>query len=312
MTLVDARPPALTAGSHMPHTGPPAPGWHRALRPLGAFAALGAIAAMPLVTRAPVTEPAAAAARPRTAVSTPAVARPIAPAAVRARPVRATRGAARVAVAVPPRVVGSRVARVPVQGRSFSGYATWYGPGFHGRRTANGETFDTHEMTAAHKTLPFGTLLHVCTYRRCVDVRINDRGPFGRGRVVDLSYAAARQLGIAYQGVAWVSATPTYSRWETRPIFAPSPVRAVPPAVADAPPYGVAWPDRNKPLTAAQVRAVSIPATADASGGLPVALFVGLALAFALVLGVRRWRPLFVRARLPLLKVRRPELAFAR
>ncbi len=115
---------------------------------------------------------------------------------------------------VAPRAARGGVRRTPVAIRtrlvesvSFSqrGRASWYGPGFHGRRTANGERFDTGEMTAAHRTLPFGTRARVCTRRRCVSVRINDRGPFIAGRVVDLSHAAAQELGITDTGVARVT-----------------------------------------------------------------------------------------------------------
>ncbi|MGH8831835.1 MAG: septal ring lytic transglycosylase RlpA family protein [Polaromonas sp.] len=83
------------------------------------------------------------------------------------------------------------------------GQASWYGPRFHGRRTANGERYDMHALTAAHKTLPFGTLVRVRSLvtGREVDVRINDRGPFGPGRVIDLSRAAAEALGMLGLGV---------------------------------------------------------------------------------------------------------------
>src|SRR4051794_4323827 len=88
-----------------------------------------------------------------------------------------------------------------------TGAASWYGPGFHGKRTANGETFNTHALTAAHKTLPFGTQLRVTNERtgRSVVVRINDRGPYARGRVIDLSKAAAQPVGIL--GVGTVTLT---------------------------------------------------------------------------------------------------------
>jgi rare lipoprotein A len=78
------------------------------------------------------------------------------------------------------------------------GAASWYGEDFHGRRTSNGETFDMHQLTAAHKTLPFGTQVLVTNVRngRSVLVKINDRGPFKPNRVIDLSYAAARQIGV--------------------------------------------------------------------------------------------------------------------
>jgi rare lipoprotein A len=80
-----------------------------------------------------------------------------------------------------------------------AGMASWYGPGFHGRRTANGERFDTHALTAAHRTLPFGTQVRVTnqTNGRSVVVRINDRGPYAGGRVIDLSNASAQAIGIS-------------------------------------------------------------------------------------------------------------------
>ena len=84
--------------------------------------------------------------------------------------------------------------------------ASWYGPGFHGRTTANGERYDMHGLTAAHKTLPFGTKLRVC-YNSCVDVRINDRGPFIGARELDLSYGAAQAIGLVAPGVANVEVT---------------------------------------------------------------------------------------------------------
>ena len=82
------------------------------------------------------------------------------------------------------------------------GGASWYGPGFHGRRTASGERFDMHALTAAHRTLPFGTLVrvHSLVNGREVDVRITDRGPFSRGRVIDVSRAAAEELGMLGMG----------------------------------------------------------------------------------------------------------------
>ena len=84
--------------------------------------------------------------------------------------------------------------------------ASWYGPGFHGRTTANGERYDMHGLTAAHKTLPFGTKLRVCL-DSCVDVRINDRGPFIGARELDLSYGAAKAIGLVNPGVANVEVT---------------------------------------------------------------------------------------------------------
>ena len=87
------------------------------------------------------------------------------------------------------------------------GHASWYGGQFHGRRTASGETYDKYALTAAHKTLPFGTIVRVrsLTLGREVDVRINDRGPFAPGRVIDVSQAAAEALGLTGAGVGEVS-----------------------------------------------------------------------------------------------------------
>ena len=84
--------------------------------------------------------------------------------------------------------------------------SSWYGGYFHGRTTANGETYNMYGHTAAHKTLPFGTELRVC-YDTCVDVRINDRGPFIGARELDLSYGAAKAIGLVPSGVANVSVT---------------------------------------------------------------------------------------------------------
>jgi rare lipoprotein A len=83
------------------------------------------------------------------------------------------------------------------------GQASWYGPRFHGRRTASGERLDMYALTAAHKTLPFGTLVRVRSVMtgREVEVRINDRGPFAKGRVIDVSKAAAQALGMMQDGV---------------------------------------------------------------------------------------------------------------
>lgn len=82
------------------------------------------------------------------------------------------------------------------------GIASYYGKKFHGRRTANGERFDMRAMTAAHKTLPFGTMVRVTnpSNGRSVIVRINDRGPYAHGRTIDLSRAAAEQIGIISRG----------------------------------------------------------------------------------------------------------------
>jgi len=84
------------------------------------------------------------------------------------------------------------------------GMASWYGPGFHGRLTANGERYNQGQLTAAHRSLPFNTKVRVTNLRngQSVVVRINDRGPFSRGRVIDLSAGAARSIGVFSSGVA--------------------------------------------------------------------------------------------------------------
>ena len=86
-----------------------------------------------------------------------------------------------------------------VQHSAYNGYASWYGPGFQGHRTANGERFNTYGYTAAHRSLPLGCRVLV-TNRvngRSVVVRINDRGPFGTGKVIDLSRASAQAIGMS-------------------------------------------------------------------------------------------------------------------
>ncbi len=86
------------------------------------------------------------------------------------------------------------------------GIASWYGNKFHGHKTANGETYDMYAMTAAHKTLPIPSYVRVTHLdnARSVIVRVNDRGPFHKGRIIDLSYAAAKKLGITSAGTGKV------------------------------------------------------------------------------------------------------------
>ncbi|MFQ5720713.1 MAG: septal ring lytic transglycosylase RlpA family protein [Acidobacteriota bacterium] len=94
---------------------------------------------------------------------------------------------------------------VPV-GLARTGIASWYGPKFQGRLTASGERYDMLDLTAAHRTLPFNTYVRVTnlTNSRSLVVRINDRGPFVRGRIIDLSFASAKILGISHAGLAKV------------------------------------------------------------------------------------------------------------
>ncbi len=92
------------------------------------------------------------------------------------------------------------------KGYRASGEASYYGRRFHGRKTASGDRYNMHEFTAAHPTLPFGSLVKVTNLKnnRWVIVQVNDRGPFGPGRVIDISYAAAKTLGMLKAGTARV------------------------------------------------------------------------------------------------------------
>ena len=101
-------------------------------------------------------------------------------------------------------------ASVPVASAADQcGGASWYGPGFHGKKTASGKKFNENAMTAAHKTLPFGTVVKVTDQRtgKSVKVTITDRGPFHKGRIIDLSKAAAAKLGTKNAGTGKVCLT---------------------------------------------------------------------------------------------------------
>jgi rare lipoprotein A len=103
-------------------------------------------------------------------------------------------------------LLGSGCVRGPrprFSGGAQYGLASWYGEKFHGRPTASGETFDMYAYTAAHRNLPFGTRVRVTNEEngRSVVVRVNDRGPWVEGRIIDLSYAAAKELGMIEAGV---------------------------------------------------------------------------------------------------------------
>lgn len=89
---------------------------------------------------------------------------------------------------------------------TLSVLTSWYGPGFNGRLTASGERYNQNGLTAAHKTLPFGTRLRVC-FNRCAVVRVTDRGPFIHGREIDLSKGAADAIGLTASGVGRVQVT---------------------------------------------------------------------------------------------------------
>jgi rare lipoprotein A len=89
-------------------------------------------------------------------------------------------------------------------GQEITGKSSYYGPKFHGRKTANGETFDMYKLTAAHRNMPFGTQIQVTNLKnnKNVIVYINDRGPFIAGRILDLSYGAAKKIDMISDGVA--------------------------------------------------------------------------------------------------------------
>lgn len=105
---------------------------------------------------------------------------------------------------VRPSTTPSSPSRPVAEGWTEKGIASWYGNPYHGRRTASGEVYDMHAMTAAHKSLPFGTVVRVERSDTGADVRvrINDRGPFIEGRIIDLSFAAARVIALDIDGVA--------------------------------------------------------------------------------------------------------------
>jgi len=112
----------------------------------------------------------------------------------------------KVAQAPPPYPQAPSVAAAPVVESGETGLASWYGHPYHGRASASGEIYDMEQMTAAHRTLPFGTMVrvHDLDNEKSVDVRINDRGPFVDGRIIDLSHAAARAIEMIGPGTARV------------------------------------------------------------------------------------------------------------
>jgi rare lipoprotein A len=146
------------------------------------------------------------------------------------------------------------------------GIASWYGPGFHGNRTANGEIYDQYELTAAHPSLPHGTRVMVTnlTNGRAIEVRINDRGPFVGGRAIDLSYAAAQAIHMVGPGTARV-------RIE---VLGQGPRRRTPPPRYEAPaePVIVARREPAAPVVVAE-RAPEPALLPPAPNDLPTAMF---------------------------------------
>lgn len=150
-----------------------------------------------------------------------------------------------------------------------TGIASWYGEEFHGRPTANGETFDMNELTAAHRTLPMPVFVRVTNLEngRSLILRVNDRGPFARNRIIDVSRRAAQLLGFERQGVAQVrvqfvgpaSGDPTVAQ----PVAPPAPDNDAPPVVA-APRGGVTSAVLSPPPGATAAPASPPPPTAAA------------------------------------------------
>ena len=158
------------------------------------------------------------------------------------------------------------------------GLASWYGRMFHGRKTASGEVYDMFAMTAAHKTLPIPSFARVTSLRsgQSIVVRVNDRGPFHEGRVIDLSYAAAVKLGIAGPGSGPVEVERVFAR-DAGTQLASAPRPAVAPAVATVTTPPVAAPAApavatvTTPLAAAPApAAVEMPAPRPAEVATPL------------------------------------------
>lgn len=163
-----------------------------------------------------------------------------------------------------------------------TGIASWYGPGFHGKRTANGEIYDQNEMTAAHRTLPMPSLVRVTNLEngRTLKVRINDRGPFKNGRIIDLSHRAASLLGFVGKGTAKVRvevlepesrqlAAVAQQKYadaaapDAAPMVA---VTEVPLEPIAAPPSAEGVPAAERPVDPAQPRLAALTPSADPSG----------------------------------------------
>lgn len=110
---------------------------------------------------------------------------------------------ARIATTTAKQATHTQPRATPRRDGVWQGSISFYGPGFHGKRTANGERFNAQALTMAHRTLPFGTMVRVTNLRngRSVVLRVNDRGPWARGRIADVSVAAARALGMHGHGV---------------------------------------------------------------------------------------------------------------
>jgi rare lipoprotein A len=169
----------------------------------------------------------------------------------------ATSAGSKVKIGKPYEVFGVRY--TPSDDRSYDavGIASWYGPGFHGLDTANGERYEMDSLTAAHKTLPMPSYVEVTnlTNGRVLVVRINDRGPFVEGRIIDLSRRAAQLLGIDKAGTAKVRVRRVFPDAEQIAALAP-----LPQAVAVRTPAPVAAPAAPVAVNAAPTDAVAVDA----------------------------------------------------
>lgn len=179
-----------------------------------------------------------------------------------------------------------------------TGIASWYGTDFHGKATANGERYDMDALTAAHRTLPMPTVVRVTNLEngRSLRLRVNDRGPYARGRIIDVSRRAATLLGfqangtarvrVQYEGLAEVGASPPQDEDEIA--ARPADVRAAPVATVSSstlapPPGAVAAPPRE---AAAPVRVAAAPAAAQADAGIEPD---GVVTTVAVPSGTRLW-----------------------
>lgn len=222
------RPPLRRSASLLPSIPP-------RRRSRIALAGIGLAAGAGLAGTVAVTSPAASfgAGTPR-AVHGAATVPPAKPvsglSSVQSRPAAAPNRASRSQRRAPlTRRVTRQVTRTVPVAPAFSGNASWYGPGFEGQPTASGATYDSSLLTAASKTLPLGTHLNVCHGGACVTVLVNDRGPYVGDRVLDLSRAAATDIGLVDAGVGYVTATPVETRQITEIVTETVPLPAATP-----------------------------------------------------------------------------------
>lgn len=160
------------------------------------------------------------------------------------------------------------------EGFREKGQASWYGHPFHGRRTSSGEQYDMYLMTAAHKTVPIPSYMRVTNLEngKNIIVRVNDRGPFHQGRVIDLSYAAAKKLGVHAKGVAPVEIAVVTPR-DTHPQQQPGRPHMLTAQASTQTSTGRPEMPQLKPASTQQVNAAANTSTADQPAYLQVAAF---------------------------------------